>query len=1062
MLRFSGAFLLEAYDLTSEEATSPRLRWPLIDAFTHLMSEGSTSGLTIGLEDGSEGFTLDLAIPTPVAQTAKEGFSNTSVFPFRVAFPVQGNTNQHQPDHALKVWFGAWGSASDEAHLPSQNRQLGEFGFSCLGDQVIETDLHDRSEHEEFAHLHQEKILTDKPRRKGKKHKHPDTDPNIHYTNSAINWWPVNKIKDYSDISETLKSFGLTTDSTPRCDFLTGFLTGESDSVITPPSELCIDLRIKNNSPNTITYRYTQYAKKGANFSHPTSDIAVRSGKLSLRMKNELDGWIDLDSDKITFQFSLSCPVPSNNPQDRFAINKKAKRANLNPSLYTTLLWDQDIPIDLGKSTRLSQIADERHYRFGTLEDAFRSSRTGRQALERIESNQPQSFLPELETRVSTANEKVRFELVPLEKIDASFCDKNGHLNWSVTTEPTDPRYYLTLPEAADVLTPSQLTYIPINACFPGINSKIIEDSAFLPLKLVHDKPDKESGFATFKIENDSDPTDHSHDFKGRLGSLLFSGKSPLLLQGDETNYSRLTTVPYHSILTNFLSVTRTEEPIGLHLQWNLAINSVHPVTADIPRSSRQNNVPPLVINTSGSDPNGQFILKVEEWIGTGDDWRLIANLSETELEGGPASRSYVVISQEPFGLTRFTRKSLERLGGLESSSVANYHSNRRSWQFKKSVATYRYSLAPQVIGDGTDKPRRHEIHDLPEGDELSDLPPYPTDSNGNDINPIGTYLVDFRLPPSAELWVRPSDLERNYTLPEWSSYEVFRQRNDFGLGASLAGFRGEFLYGLSVGIDTGRKNEPSFGVRVAEIEAITGHVAQRTFTTRPYKTLDTRWDHLKVALKRRPERLEFWVQNSRNSQPFQPARFEEGVSFALRETALHKPAILPPNEGPESTQHFSMPVQTSDGGPRYHNAGLPGGALWPLESWSFFDKLMKNPTSSGGSIEDIALSPTGGDADQSALFLEGNVKIISETRGGLVQKQRVEISGRIGVFWHRAKHVVVYERTVNASAQFAPKERADTRTRRPVLRKVSEFIELLEPVRRYPATGHATARSAG
>ena len=72
---------------------------------------------------------------------------------------------------------------------------------------------------------------------------------------------------------------------------------------------------------------------------------------------------------------------------------------------------------------------------------------------------------------------------------------------------------------------------------------------------------------------------------------------------------------------------------------------------------------------------------------------------------------------------------------------------------------------------------------------------------------------------------------------------------------------------------------------------------------------------------------------------------------------------------------------------------------------------------------------------------------------------------GRICALWHRAKHVVVYERTVNASAQFAPKYEDDpgrTRSRRPILRKVREYIELLEPERAYPDFDNAAARSAG
>ena len=61
---------------------------------------------------------------------------------------------------------------------------------------------------------------------------------------------------------------------------------------------------------------------------------------------------------------------------------------------------------------------------------------------------------------------------------------------------------------------------------------------------------------------------------------------------------------------------------------------------------------------------------------------------------------------------------------------------------------------------------------------------------------------VEFRLTPSAEIWIRPSDVERGYFAPEWNSHDIFRQRGELGLGAALAWLRAEFLYGMPVGIE--------------------------------------------------------------------------------------------------------------------------------------------------------------------------------------------------------------------------------------------------------------------
>jgi hypothetical protein len=63
-----------------------------------------------------------------------------------------------------------------------------------------------------------------------------------------------------------------------------------------------------------------------------------------------------------------------------------------------------------------------------------------------------------------------------------------------------------------------------------------------------------------------------------------------------------------------------------------------------------------------------------------------------------------------------------------------------------------------------------------------------------------------------------------------------------------------------------------------------------------------------------------------------------------------------------------------------------------------------------------------------------------------------VERLGRIGVFWNLAKHVIIYERTVAPTEQFFDKQ--NPHLQRPLLRKVREFVELLQPVRKYPEFG--------
>src|SRR4029077_4180687 len=213
----------------------------------------------------------------------------------------------------------------------------------------------------------------------------------------------------------------------------------------------------------------------------------------------------------------------------------------------------------------------------------------------------------------------------------------------------------------------------------------------------------------------------------------------------------------------------------------------------------------------------------------------------------------------------------------------------------------------------------------------------------------------------STEIWIQPSDSERGYFLPEWASHEIFRQNGDLGVGAALVGLRGEFLYGLSVGIDPSRETGASRSARVAEIEALLGRPPSKLGVANVSTAVATRWTALDEAIARRPERVEIWARDLNSSVPLGPASFSDGVAFAFRETALHRPAV------PLTPDELKGLDQPNTGKPRVSDNGLSGGALWPLESKNFFNSLIQNPTSVGGTIEQIALSPIGGDANQKA-----------------------------------------------------------------------------------------------
>jgi hypothetical protein len=72
-----------------------------------------------------------------------------------------------------------------------------------------------------------------------------------------------------------------------------------------------------------------------------------------------------------------------------------------------------------------------------------------------------------------------------------------------------------------------------------------------------------------------------------------------------------------------------------------------------------------------------------------------------------------------------------------------------------------------------------------------------------------------------------------------------------------------------------------------------------------------------------------------------------------------------------------------------------------------------------------------------------------------------IERVGRIGGLWHRAKHVIIYESSPHPTQFFeseSPKFKCLPSWRE--LRKVEEYIELLEAVRRYPQQANAIRAS--
>lgn len=709
------------------------------------------------------------------------------------------------------------------------------------------------------------------------------------------------------------------------------------------------------------------------------------------------------------------------------------------------------------------------------LHQAIDDANDARAGLAAVAGGQPQSFLPKIELKPPS--------VPPIVPRPTCVARTSGPIQ--ATQEPCGRIRIVPLSAAVSMHFTIATGAIWAKIAWPGFDGSDVPSGWNVevrpPTDPVDPADDRSSGSGDWLAGFDLFASAQIPGASGRLGSLQLSRAVVERNQNDRLGRIVIRTPRSRPLaekgISRFLYRPQTE------FVFRFPLSDVDPVGTDIPWGEREIDVPPFLIrldrDSGANNPGVHFALDVSESIGPDTDRLLVATLFDKSVTGGSSSGSdvaesgpsignrYVLIATEPFGILRFSRQPLEDSGDAENAGVAVFDSDTRTWLFKKVSEEYRYDYPPQGIGEGADKPGRWEIHDLAaEGPGRGDIVP---ESGAGSwcaavVRPAPrgqaskTYVVDCRFSPSTTLWIRPSDLERNYFLPEWSAHEIFRQNNDLGIGAALSALRGEFLYGLAVAVSTRNESGAARGARVGEIEALTGRLPKVQYTSDPEPGLTQRWVVLRRALKSRHERLEIWTPAPGDPRPFAPARFKEGVRYALRlGTASTRPP-LPTDERTEDAQEDAL------GHPE--RFGLPGGALWPIESKVFHDSILRSPQSNGGTIERIAIGPTGGDADLRAEFLGGTLAVVAEVRGGFVQRQRVEIIGRIGVLWHRAKHVVVYERTVNPSAQFAPQRDEEgwsrVRSRRPIVRKVSEFVELMEPVRKYPDLGSTDARSCG
>jgi hypothetical protein len=330
-------------------------------------------------------------------------------------------------------------------------------------------------------------------------------------------------------------------------------------------------------------------------------------------------------------------------------------------------------------------------------------------------------------------------------------------------------------------------------------------------------------------------------------------------------------------------------------------------------------------------------------------------------------------------------------------------------WRFTQTNQI-KMILPPQGIGEAAEK--AVEKVGLPEFERLSQ-----------------NSYAECRFSPPATLFLQTSYYSESHGEAPWNLRRLFGWPGQRAPGSLLKQADFELLYGMSL----------TFSPKdtyLADLLPKLGALAIKQ-SDRPG---DEHWESVARQLNHRLSFLEPW----RKVNNLTPEVFDEQVQYWLRSSAQMA--------YPVDLQYTNEATKKGLKAPKDKN-GLQGGVGWMFESRNVYESVWRDPKSNSGSISGLAFTALGGYGKQKAVFDNRRTAIHADVGLGRTHYTALERVGRIGVFWHKAKHVIIYERSTSRSKQFAKSQ--DPHRFRPVLRKVLEYVEILQDERDYPESGN-------
>lgn len=464
----------------------------------------------------------------------------------------------------------------------------------------------------------------------------------------------------------------------------------------------------------------------------------------------------------------------------------------------------------------------------------------------------------------------------------------------------------------------------------------------------------------------------------------------------------------------------------------------------------------PIVINPEASsriDNKTRYLLRVEEQTREeiqeqgSQTIRLSLQQKAGTTDKNTSSLQAIVIDNEPFFIAKVEFTSFDNEQAFsqlnadkEIGTWTNAAINGAGWQLASYSKPINLILPPQGVGEEMEKAKNvgYKNNDPDRRDENKEA-------------------VDFRLSPPAEIELDPSKApkitldpsEKNRTSqkfnePPWNLRRILGFPGQTSPGLDIKHLQFELLYGLSC--------DSEFPLlRLAEITSLLGGIPGRLPKKEgagcAYLTSRVDWAIVFNRYASRIAILEPWLEQQKgelllNESTVCRIRKNDSLSNSTPDS-LFRPTGL-------KAELANPTAQTGN------EDKLEGGVTWGFESANVYNAVMRdgksgNPESpdKGTAVSGLHFSGFGGWGRVKAPFDEQRTTIYSDVSMGRTATYKLERIGRIGCFWNIAKHVIVYERTVVPSRQMNSLQ--NELKGLPVVRKVREYVKILESRRIYP-----------